>query len=173
MVEVADSQIGPKPPQITPKIALFDPNFTSRSPKSHKNPGVGEQIWERSPKKNRFFFWQPPLIVSRLGLPSEYDYWLAEYSPIIPQKSITTSSHTDKKSTNIKNYINKKPIKLIKDRKMDFIYANDLYKIVQHYLDNLDAPRDVNCVYENKVFLSDIADMINNCLLYTSDAADE
>ena len=28
---------------------------------------------------------------SRLGLPSEYDYWLAEYSPIIPQKSITTS----------------------------------------------------------------------------------
>ena len=33
------------------------------------------------------------LIMSRLGLPSEYDYWLAEYSPIIPQKSITTSAH--------------------------------------------------------------------------------
>ena len=45
---------------------------------------------------------------------------------------------------------------------MDFIYANDLYKIVQYYLDNHDAPRDVNCVYKNKVFLSDIADMINN-----------
>ena len=29
--------------------------------------------------------------MSRLGLPSEYDYWLVEYSPIIPQKSITTS----------------------------------------------------------------------------------
>ena len=26
-----------KPPQIAPKIALFDPNFTFRSPKSHKN----------------------------------------------------------------------------------------------------------------------------------------
>ena len=25
-----------KPPQITPKIALFDPNFTFRSPKSKK-----------------------------------------------------------------------------------------------------------------------------------------
>ena len=36
-----------KPPQITPKIALFDPNFTFRFPKSHKNPGVGG--WE-----NRF-----------------------------------------------------------------------------------------------------------------------
>ena len=34
------------------------------------------------------------LTVSRLGLPSEYDYWLAEYSPIIPQKSITTSNFT-------------------------------------------------------------------------------
>ena len=29
--------------------------------------------------------------MSRLGLPKEYDYWLAEYSPIIPQKSITTN----------------------------------------------------------------------------------
>ena len=28
--------------------------------------------------------------MSRLGLPSEYDYWLSEYSPIIPQKSNTT-----------------------------------------------------------------------------------
>ena len=30
------------------------------------------------------------LIVSWLGLPREYDYWFAEYLPIIPQKSITT-----------------------------------------------------------------------------------
>ena len=30
------------------------------------------------------------LIVSKLGLLSEYNYWLAEYSPIIQQKSITT-----------------------------------------------------------------------------------
>ena len=33
------------------------------------------------------------LIVSRLGLPSKYDYWLAEDSPIIPQKNITTNSY--------------------------------------------------------------------------------
>ena len=30
-----------KPPKITSKVALFDPNFTFRSPKSHKNTGVG------------------------------------------------------------------------------------------------------------------------------------
>ena len=37
-------QQGPNPsktPQITPKIALFNPNFTFRSPKYHKNPGMG------------------------------------------------------------------------------------------------------------------------------------
>ena len=28
------------PPKITPKIAFFDPNFTFRFPKSHKNPGM-------------------------------------------------------------------------------------------------------------------------------------
>ena len=31
------------------------------------------------------------ILVSSLGLPSEYDYWLREYSPNIPLKSITTS----------------------------------------------------------------------------------
>ena len=53
-----------KPPQIAPKIALFDPNFTFRSPKSHKNPGVGgwvNRFGRDLPKKTGFFFWQLPL----------------------------------------------------------------------------------------------------------------
>ena len=33
-----------KPTQITPKIALFDPNFPFRFLKSHKNPGVGRWV---------------------------------------------------------------------------------------------------------------------------------
>ena len=45
-------------PQITPEISFFDPNFIFRSPKSHKNPGVGG--WENRfgrdlPKKTYFF----------------------------------------------------------------------------------------------------------------------
>ena len=51
-----------KPPQITPKIALFDPNFTFRSPKSHKNPGVGgwvNRFGRDLPKKNVFFYTFP------------------------------------------------------------------------------------------------------------------
>ena len=52
-----------KPPQITPKIALFDPNFTFRSPKSHKNPGVGGWVnrFGRDLPKKTVFFGQPPL----------------------------------------------------------------------------------------------------------------
>jgi GDP-L-fucose synthase len=65
-------------------------------------------------------------------------------------------------STNINRYIDKKPIRLIKDRKMDFIFADDLYKIIQYYLDGNDGPRDVNCVYDRKYMLSDIAEIINH-----------
>ena len=46
-----------KPPQIAPKIAFFDPNFTFRFPKSHKNPGVGgwvNRFGKDIPKKNFF-----------------------------------------------------------------------------------------------------------------------
>ena len=51
-----------KPPQIAPKIAFFDPNFTFRSPKSHKNPGVGgwvNRFGRDLPKKNVFFLAAP------------------------------------------------------------------------------------------------------------------
>ena len=65
-------------------------------------------------------------------------------------------------NTNIKRYIDGEPIQLIKDRKMDFIYADDLYKIIQYYLDGNDGPRDVNCVYDRKYMLSDIAEIINH-----------
>ena len=42
------------PPKITLKIAYFDPNFTLRVPKSHKNPGVGSKIWKSFKKR---VFW--------------------------------------------------------------------------------------------------------------------
>jgi len=67
-------------------------------------------------------------------------------------------------NTNINNYINHKPIRLLKDRKIDFIYANDLYKIIKYHLDDMTtnyAPADMNCVYSEKYMLSDIAKMIN------------
>lgn len=67
-------------------------------------------------------------------------------------------------NTNINNYINKKDIQIFKDRKIDFIYANDLYKIISYFLEigSGTLVRDVNCVYTQKYYLSEIAEMINN-----------
>ena len=50
-----------KPPQIAPKIAFFDPNFTFRFPKSHKNPGVGGWVnrFGKDIPKKRFFLAAP------------------------------------------------------------------------------------------------------------------
>ena len=48
-----------KPPQVTPEIAFFDPNFTFRSPKSHKNPGMGgwiNRFGKGLPKKTYLLF---------------------------------------------------------------------------------------------------------------------
>ena len=60
-----------KPPKITPKIAFFDPNFTFRFPKSHKNPGMDgwvNSFGKTFPKKKRFYFWGAPLIHPLDGL---------------------------------------------------------------------------------------------------------
>jgi UDP-glucose 4-epimerase len=67
-------------------------------------------------------------------------------------------------NTNINNYINGKDIQIFKDRKIDFIYANDLYKIISYFLrmGSGSLVRDVNCVYNEKYYLSEIAEMINN-----------
>ena len=72
---VADFQTRSKPlkKQITPKIPFMNPNFTFRSPKSHKKPGGGwvcKQIWERSPKKNFFWGGRLPLFENQYFDPS-------------------------------------------------------------------------------------------------------
>tara|TARA_R100001594_G_scaffold16627_5_gene34262 strand:+ start:11325 stop:12122 length:798 start_codon:yes stop_codon:yes gene_type:complete len=66
--------------------------------------------------------------------------------------------------TNINNYLQKKDITIHKDIKMDFIYADDLYKIVKYFLHFGDRShtKEVNCVYEKKYLLSEIAEIINN-----------
>ena len=60
--------------------------------------------------------------------------------------------------------LEKKNIEIFKDRKIDFIYANDLYKIISYFLSigKNSLVRDINCVYEKKYYLSQIAEIINN-----------
>jgi len=64
---------------------------------------------------------------------------------------------------NINRYINKEKIIIYQDRNMDFIYMQDLIKIVDYYIQNDDLPKEIDCVYEKTYSLIEISNMIN-CL---------
>jgi nucleoside-diphosphate-sugar epimerase len=69
---------------------------------------------------------------------------------------------------NIKNYINKKPIDIHKDKKMDFFYMKDLVKLVEHYINNNNLPKKVDCSYEQSLSLLDIINIINTLDVHVS-----
>jgi GDP-L-fucose synthase len=67
----------------------------------------------------------------------------------------------------IKNVKNKKPIKIHQNRYMDFIYIEDLCKIVDYYIEKINKknlPKDINLCYNNKKSLLDIANKINQIM---------
>ena len=63
-------------------------------------------------------------------------------------------------ATNIRNYIDKKPITIFRDRLMDFTYSGDIHLILEHVLQT--NITDCDCVYSTKYRLTDIAEMINS-----------
>jgi dTDP-4-dehydrorhamnose reductase len=63
---------------------------------------------------------------------------------------------------NIKRYINKEAIQIFEDKMMDFIYMKDLITLVEHYINNDDLPKEIDCMYlGKKSYLYDIAKIIN------------
>jgi len=62
----------------------------------------------------------------------------------------------------IKNVLQNAPIKIHQDKLMDFIYMPDLISIVEYYLTGKDLPKEVDCIYNDTVSLSKIAQQINN-----------
>ena len=64
--------------------------------------------------------------------------------------------------SNVRNYINGDPIIIHQDKAMDFFYIEDLNKILELYINGQMLPKEIDCVYKNKVKLSDIANIINN-----------
>lgn len=63
--------------------------------------------------------------------------------------------------SNIKRYINKEPMQIDDNNKMDFFYMKDLIKVVKHCIESDTAPKHINCVYPENLTLKDIADIIN------------
>ena len=64
------------------------------------------------------------------------------------------------------NYINKEPIVINTNKKMDFIYLPDFLNIVGNFFKNDLLPKNLNCVYENKQTLLEIAEFINKLSHY-------
>lgn len=55
----------------------------------------------------------------------------------------------------LKKFINSKVFDFY-DRKFDYISASDFCKIVRHYVDSVPIHKDMNCVYKDKFYLSEI-----------------
>jgi GDP-L-fucose synthase len=72
-------------------------------------------------------------------------------------------------ASNVNNYINRSPIVIHQDRYMDFIYIDDFLNILEMYINYQDLPTTIDCVYESKYKLSDIANIINNLSNYKVD----
>ena len=62
---------------------------------------------------------------------------------------------------NILRYIKKESMIIHADKIMDFMYMQDLTLLVEHYINNSNLPKFVNCSYKNKLTLTNIADYIN------------
>ena len=62
----------------------------------------------------------------------------------------------------IQRYINNDPITIHQDKLMDFIYMPDLISIVEHYIVGKDLQKEVDCIYDDTVSLSRIAQQVNN-----------
>lgn len=64
----------------------------------------------------------------------------------------------------VSNILNEQAIQINQNKYMDFFYVKDLYFILCYYMQNTDfeLPRSLNCVYNEKQKLSDIASFLND-----------
>jgi nucleoside-diphosphate-sugar epimerase len=63
--------------------------------------------------------------------------------------------------TSIKNYINKNPMEIFVNKKMDFVYMPDFISIVKYYILNDNPPKEIDCTYPETKTLVDITNIIN------------
>lgn len=64
--------------------------------------------------------------------------------------------------SNIIRYLNNSPLIIYKNRYMDFIYMNDFIDLIEKYITCANLPKSIDCVYQEKYTLVDIANKINN-----------
>ena len=63
--------------------------------------------------------------------------------------------------SNIIRYIKKEPMIIHENKIMDFFYMKDLISLVEYYMINHELQQEINCSYEYKYTLQNIANFIN------------
>jgi GDP-L-fucose synthase len=65
---------------------------------------------------------------------------------------------------NLERYKNNQPIQIYQNKMMDFFYIEDLWKVVEYYMNTEYPPKQIDCCYKESkgVDLLDISNMINN-----------
>lgn len=95
---------------------------------------------------------------------------LSEYTDVYNLRifNVFAKNEADRRmiKSNIRNYIQKKPIIIHQDKYMDFFYIDDFEKLLRLYISGNNLPTEIDCVYKDKVKLSEIAMMINNLSEY-------
>jgi hypothetical protein len=70
---------------------------------------------------------------------------------------------------NIKKYINKQPLEINHNKKMDFFYMKDLVTLVKFYILNENLPKEIDCNYSYSLNMFNIVDIINSLDSYRVD----
>lgn len=91
----------------------------------------------------------------------------AQYNNIINLRIFAVFSELEHEhrfiKTNIKNYIDKKPITIFDNQFYDFFYMEDLITVIKHFIENPpEKYTEINCVYKEKLLLSCVARIINS-----------
>jgi nucleoside-diphosphate-sugar epimerase len=63
---------------------------------------------------------------------------------------------------NLIRYLKKEPIIIHSNKIMDFYYMKDLISLVDYFIKNNNTPKEVNCSYDMKFTLKQIAEFINS-----------
>lgn len=63
---------------------------------------------------------------------------------------------------NITKYLNRENMTIHADRKMDFFFVGDLVKVIHFFIQQQNMPKRFDCCYKEKVYLSEIAQIINH-----------
>lgn len=67
---------------------------------------------------------------------------------------------------NLMRYIQKEPMKIHSNHRMDFFYMKDFVAVIDHYINDNSPQKEYDCTYAESLHLSDIADYINQLADY-------